>query len=132
MFDNIFANGISEIIGSVGKVADDLITSTEEKRQLKLKLKEIQEKAIADSEAQITERWKSDNEHITTRLVRPFIVIWSFVLLSIVMIFDGNFYGFEVKEAYLPILETIVTTVIIAYFGSRGVEKTSKIIKGSL
>ena len=47
------------------------------------------------------------------------------------MVADGNIGGFSIKEAYIPILETIVITVTIAYFGSRGVEKTSKILKGA-
>ena len=56
-------------------------------------------------------------------------MVWSFVLLSIAMLFDGNVGTLTIKEAYIPILETIVITVVIAYFGSRGVEKTAKHIR---
>jgi hypothetical protein len=77
-------------------------------------------------ESTITERWKSDNEHPITQLVRPIMVVWSFVLFTAVLLFDGNLGTFVIKPAYFPMLETIMTTIIIAYFGSRGIEKVFK------
>ncbi len=45
--------------------------------------------------------------------------------------FDGNVGEFNVNQAYIPMLETILVTVTIAYFGSRGVEKVTKTVKDS-
>jgi len=133
---SILSGGIDKIVDSVGSAVDKIFTNDEEKLQLKNALVEIKIKAQLETEnnylkheQEITKRWQSDNEHIITRAVRPGVVIWSFFLLTVVMVLDGNIGTFTVKEAYIPILETIVITVTIAYFGSRGVEKTAKVIK---
>jgi len=136
---DIFTSGVGKVVDSVGNALDKLVTSDQEREMIKNELEKIKLNAILETEnnylkheEEITKRWQSDNEHVITRSVRPGIVIWSFILLSIAMLFDGNsIYGFTltIKEAYIPILETIVVTVVIAYFGSRGVEKTAKHIR---
>jgi len=58
--------------------------------------------------------------------IRPSgFLITLFVFLLIIFL-DGNLGNFSVKEAYLPILETVLVTMIIALYGSRGIEKTAK------
>jgi len=133
---SIFTGGIDKVVNSVGTTIDNLVTSDEEREALKNELVQIKVNAQLESEnnylkheAEITKRWQSDNESIITRLVRPSIVIWSYALLTVVILMDGNVGSFYVKEAYIPILETIVTTVTIAYFGSRGFEKISRKMK---
>ena len=134
----LLTGGVNKVIDSLGDAIDKLVTSDEEKLILKnamldarMKALETAENQALEMEREITKRWESDNEHIITRAVRPGVVGWSYALLSIAMVADGNIGGFSIKEAYIPILETIVITVTIAYFGSRGVEKTSKILKGA-
>ena len=133
---DLFSSGIDKVVDSVGNALDKLITNDEEREEIKKELENIKLNAILETEnnylkheAEITKRWTNDNEHIITRMVRPGIVIWAFVLLSIAMLLDGNLGTITIKEAYIPILETIVITVVVAYFGSRGVEKTAKHIK---
>jgi len=125
----IFSSSASAIVDSVGNAIDKLVTSDEEKLQLKNELVKIQLEATLkaneqanEAENQITERWKSDNEHIVTRLVRPLSYAWVIFLFTTVIIGDGNF-GFSVKDAYIPVLETLLTTMTIAYFGARTIEK---------
>lgn len=55
--------------------------------------------------------------------------MWSFVLLTIVMLLDGNIGEFTINEAYIPLLETIVVTSVVAYMGGRSVEKVTKTVK---
>ena len=128
----LFSSSVGSVIESVGKVADSLITSDEEKLQLKNELVKIQLEATLkaneqanEAEAQITERWKSDNEHIVTRLVRPLSFTWVICLFTVVIIGDTN-WGFTVKDAYIPVMETLLTTMTIAYFGGRTFEKFKK------
>ena len=130
---DLFTSGVSKVVDSVGNALDKLVTSDEERELIKNELEKIKLNAILETEnnylkheAEITKRWTNDNEHVITRMVRPFIVLWSFTLLTIVMLGDGNFFGLVIKDAYIPILETIVVTVVIAYFGSRGAEKVAK------
>ena len=78
-----------------------------------------------EAEAQITERWKSDNEHVITRLVRPISFGWVIMLFSVVIIGDTN-WGFTVKDAYIPVIETLLVTMTVAYYGGRSFEKFKK------
>ena len=129
---DIFSSSASAIVDSVGTAIDKLVTSDEERLQLKNELVKIQLEATLkaneqanEAEAQITERWKSDNEHVITRLVRPLSFTWVILLFSVVIIGDTN-WGFTVKDAYIPVIETLLTTMTIAYFGGRSIEKFKK------
>jgi len=134
----LLSSGIDSIIDSVGNALDKLVTSDEERQELKNEIEQIRldAKIKAEDKAlqldkEITKRWELDNDHIVTRLVRPAIVLWSFFLFTIVMLCDGNIGKFSVNPSYIPMLETVMTTVIIAFFGSRGIEKVTKTIKKS-
>ena len=123
------------MVDSVGKAIDSTFTTDEEKLKLKNELttiitnhEAVMETKAVEYEQEITKRWTSDNEHIVTRLVRPISFLWVIILFTVVMIGDTN-WGFVVKDAYIPVLETLLTTMTIAYFGSRGVEKSIKHFK---
>lgn len=133
----IFTSSVGTVIDSVGKIVDNLHTSDEEKLKAKQELLTIQagmelkaQELELQYEQEVSKRWVSDNEHIITRLTRPAIVVWSFTLLTIVMLLDGNIGEFNIKNAYIPLLETIVVSSVVAYMGSRGFEKSVKIYKG--
>lgn len=128
----IFSSSASAIVDSVGNAIDKLVTSDEERLQLKNELVKIQLDATLkandqanEAEAQITERWKSDNEHVITRLVRPISFGWVIMLFSVVIIGDTN-WGFTVKDAYIPVIETLLVTMTVAYYGGRSFEKFKK------
>lgn len=132
---DIFTGGADKIVDSVSKGLDNLFTSDEERLQLKNALQvemnklstELEAKSL-EYEKEVTSRWTSDNEHIFTRLVRPISYIFVLVLFAIMVLGDGNI-GITVKDAYVPVIETLLTTMTIAYFGSRGVEKSIKHFK---
>lgn len=65
-----------------------------------------------------------------SEIVRPSIVAWIYLLFTVIILCDGNVGGFSIKDPYIPIMETILVTVTLAYFGSRGAEKMAKTIKG--
>lgn len=131
-FTDIFTGGASQVIDSMGNAIDKLVTSDEEKIALRNELMkaQLEAKHKADElalqmEGQITERWRSDNAHWVTRLVRPLIVLWSFALLTIIVLFDGNVGDFTIKSAYIPMIEGIVTASVLAYMGVRSLDKYS-------
>ena len=131
----IFTSSAAVLVDSVGKAIDSTFTTDEEKLKLKNELttiitnhEAVMETKAIEFEQEITKRWTSDNEHIVTRLVRPISFVWVIILFTVVMIGDTN-WGFVVKDAYIPVLETLLTTMTIAYFGSRGVEKSIKHFK---
>lgn len=128
--NEIFSSSVGSVIESVGKVADSLITSDQERIQLKNELVKIQLEATLkaneqanETEMQITERWKSDNENLLTRAVRPFSYVWVIILFSAMIMTDGNIGQFKINTAYIPVIETLLVTMTVAYFGGRTFEK---------
>ena len=133
---SLFSVGTSSVIDSVGTAIDKLVTSDDERLQLKNALIQIEvdannkaEELALQADKEITLRWTNDNEHLITRLVRPISFAWVIFLFSVVMIGDTN-WGFHILPSYIPVLETLLVTMVVAYFGSRGAEKITKNIKG--
>jgi hypothetical protein len=149
-FSKILSSGIEKTVDSVGSALDGLFTSDEERLQAKQLITSEMNKfkmgvmeAQSKHDAEITARWKSDNEHGVTRLVRPIAyaaVLFSFFLITFA---DGNIGatcsivegietcagGFTVNPVYIPVYEALLVTMTIAYFGSRGIEKVTKMVK---
>ncbi len=132
----IFTSSVGTVIDSVGKIVDNIHTSDDEKLRIQAELVKLQsdtqlkaQELELQYEQEVSKRWISDNEHLVTRLTRPAIVLWGFALLTIVMLLDGNIGEFTINEAYIPLLETIVVTSVVAYMGGRSVEKLTKSIK---
>ena len=136
-FTDLFSSGIDKVVTSVGNVIDNLHTSDQEKALIKLELEremnrlkvQAMEKQ-AEYDKEITARWKSDNEHTITRLVRPISFVFVLSIFSIVIFTDGNIGQFQINPAYIPVIEGLLYTMVVAYFGSRGAEKISKTVKG--
>ena len=136
-FSSILSGGVDKVVDSVSKGLDNLFTSDEERLVLKNKLQEemnkleleLESKSI-EYEKQISERWKSDNEHFITRLVRPISYIFVLALFALMVLFDGNVGEIHIVDAYIPVIETLLITMTVAYFGSRGAEKMTKTFKG--
>ena len=127
---DIFSSSASAIVDSVGTAIDKLVTSDEERLAMKNELIKIQLEATLkaneqanEAEMQITERWKSDNENLLTRAVRPFSYAWVIVLFSAMILTDGNIGQFKINTAYIPVIETLLVTMTVAYFGGRTFEK---------
>ncbi len=59
-------------------------------------------------------------------LVRPGSVVVMLLFFIFVVLSDGNIPNFNIKKGYYPMIETVVTTVIVAFFGMRGIEKTAR------
>lgn len=135
-FSNLFSSSASTLVDSVGKAIDDNVTSDEERLQLRNALTTIKEDALIkakelelEADKEITKRWTSDNEHLITRLVRPVAYGWILILFSALVLTDGNFGEFTIREAYIPVIETLMLVMTGAYFASRGLEKINKLRK---
>jgi len=143
-FTNLFSGGVDKVISSVGEAADRLITSDEERLKLHNELALIQVKATLDAqkqaddaeaqlEGEITERWKSDmqSDDPAAKKVRPYSLVYMLLFMSVVIITDSvNLLDFEVKPAYIDLIEALLVTMVVAYFGSRGIEKWTAIRNG--
>lgn len=142
-FTDLFSSGVDKVISSVGEAADRLITSDEERLKLHNELALINLKATLDAQRQadeaehrleeeVTERWKSDMQadDPMAKKVRPFSLVYLLLFISIIILTDSiEGFAFDVKESYVDLIETLLVTVFVAYFGSRGIEKVSLIRK---
>ena len=130
---NIFTNSTAEVVKEVGDALDKNLTTTEEKLKIKLALEDIlfnykmkMLDIIANFEHEITERWKSDNLGNTfTRMIRPFILAYLTVIITILAITDGNFFGIVIKSQWIELFQYAYITVVAAYFGGRSFEKAT-------
>lgn len=136
-FTNLFTGGIDKVISSVGEAADRLITSDEERLKLKNELALIETKALLDGkrmeldaetklEEEVTKRWQADmgQEDPLAKRVRPLSLLFLLLFMSGIIVADSiNVIGFDVKQGYVDLLESLLVVTFVAYFGSRGVEK---------
>ena len=142
-FTDLFAGGVDKVVSSIGEAADRLITSDEERLTLKNELALIEVKAKLEAqkqageaesklESEITARWKADMEQDDplAKRVRPASLLYLLMFMTIIILGDSiTELQFDVKESYVNLIETLLVTVFVAYFGSRGIEKVSMIRK---
>jgi len=116
------------VIKNIGDVVDKLTTTEEEKLTIKKQIQEILEKADNDAQTQVTERWKVDmqSDSWLSKNIRPAVLIFLTGVFTILSFFDGNFYGFQVQEQYVPIFQSLLITVYGAYFVGRTWEKSKQ------
>ena len=118
------------VIKEVGDVIDKLTTTKEEKLLIKKQIQEIMEKANNDAEEQITRRWESDmkSDSWLSKNTRPMALIFlSFMAIALIWVDSHHEISFTVEQEWIGLLKQLLTTVYIAYFGSRGVEKFKSI-----
>jgi NO-binding membrane sensor protein with MHYT domain len=81
-------------------------------------------------EQELTKRLEADmkSDNWFAQSVRPLgFMIWTVIVLLMIFM-DGNLRnGFQIKDAYLPLIETVYVSYISFYIGSRGVEKTIRL-----
>jgi len=137
---NFTAGKAGDLVNSITGLVDESKFSGEEKALHELKvteavnaynlavLAEATKQAISEDE-NVTERWKSDMESDSwlSKNTRPIVMLALLAFLFIMIICDSLEIKFDVKESYVTLMETLLITVVVAYFGSRGVEKFTSI-----
>ena len=78
---------------------------------------------------EVTKRWDNDmtSDSWLSKNVRPITLLYLLLIMTVLVIGDSIPGGFKVKDIWVTLVESLLITVIIAYFGSRGVEKYKKI-----
>lgn len=136
-FTNIFSSGVSGVIDSVCTAIDKLVTSDEEKMQLKNELIkiELEAKNKADElnfkyEEEVTKRHQADmtSDNWISKSIRPITLMFILIMYSLLSIASG--FKFEVTESYVELLGQWGMLIMSFYFGGRTVEKVSQIVKG--
>ena len=82
---------------------------------------------------EISSRWKADmsaNGSWLTKNVRSLVLVWCIVIFSLAGILDSvESIPFQINELWCSTFENVMMTVIISYFGSRGLEKSTNLFK---
>ena len=118
------------VIKDVGDAIDKLTTTKEEKLQIKKEIQIIVEKATAEADIQITKRWESDmsSDSWLSKNTRPMALIFlSFMAIAFIWVDSHHKISFTVEQEWIELLKQLLTTVYVAYFGSRGFEKYKSI-----
>ena len=126
-FLNKLGSSIGEILPEKGflGVLRQLITKD---RQLSPKDKETALKLldmdISEME-QVSKRWSSDmsSDSWLSKNTRPLTLIFLTVSMVLFVLLDSMIDTFIVENEWIELLKSLLITVYVAYFGSRGVEK---------
>ena len=121
--------GIDSLVNLGNALDGDSNVSQQLKEQLMEIAKAKIERDIAES-IEVTKRWEADMHQgsYLSRNIRPLTLAFLLAFTSIMMFLDSRLkWGFEVKDIYIDLLQTLLVTVVVAYFGSRGYEKVVKI-----
>ena len=80
---------------------------------------------------EISGRWRADmkSDSWLSKNTRPLTLIYLTFASTTLIIIDSFHTKFDVDTAWVELLKTLLITVYVAYFGSRGAEKITNIKK---
>ena len=83
---------------------------------------------------EITKRWDSDmrSDSWLSKNTRPMTLIFLTVSTVFILLLDSLNIDFGVNIEWINLLKSLLVTVYVAYFGSRGVEKFKAIGKQNI
>lgn len=129
------------ILGTVGDVLPDsgvlgvvknLISKDEamptEDKEKAMKLLEMDMVEMQE----VSKRWESDmkSDSWLSKNTRPMSLIFLTISMVFLILLDSFEWSFSVSAGWVDLLQTLLVTVYVAYFGSRGAEKFQTIKNG--
>ena len=105
--------------------SDNKIKAIDKEQAMKLIEQDITEMK------EVSSRWSSDmkSDSWLSKNTRPLALAFLTLSAVLMMAVDSFHLQFDVDEAWINLLKTLLVTVYVAYFGSRGAEKITKINK---
>ena len=103
--------GVSDIVPDAG-----ILNKEEALKLLEMDIVEMQE---------ISKRWSSDmsSDSWLSKNVRPMMLIFLTISTWLLILMDSLAIDFGVNTQWIDLLKSLLITVYVAYFGSRGMEK---------
>jgi len=133
-------NKVPSILGVAGDLLPDagvlgMVKSLIEKEDPAVLPPEDKEKALKLLEQdmvemqEVSKRWGSDmkSDSWLSKNTRPMTLIFLTVSMVFLILLDSFEIGFSVNSGWVDLLKSLLVTVYVAYFGSRGVEKFKSI-----
>lgn len=104
---------------------DDTLTPQDKETALKLLEMDIMEMQ------EVSKRWDSDmkSDSWLSKNTRPVTLIYLTVATTLYIVLDSLNISFDIDESWIELLKTLLVTIYVAYFGSRGFEKYQSIKK---
>jgi len=111
-------NGVFGIVKNIISKDDTLPAEDKEKamKLLEMDMVEMQE---------VSKRWDSDmkSDSWLSKNTRPMSLIFLTISMVFLILLDSFEWSFSVSAGWVDLLQTLLVTVYVAYFGSRGAEK---------
>ena len=109
------------VLGIVKNLISKNVDISPEDKEIALKL--LEQDMVEMQE--VSKRWMSDmsSDSWLSKNTRPIALIFLTISMVIFMLMDSFDWGFEVQSMWVDLLKSLLVTVYVAYFGSRGVEK---------
>ncbi len=116
--------GIFGIVKNLITKDDTLLPEDKEKALMLL------EQDMVEME-EVSKRWDSDmkSDSWLSKNTRPMSLIFLTLSMVLLILLDSFEWDFHVSEGWVSLLQTLLVTVYVAYFGSRGAEKFQSIKK---
>ena len=116
--------------GTLGIVKNIISSDNKIKAVDKEQAMKLIEQDIAEMK-EVSNRWRSDmkSDSWLSKNTRPLALIFLTTSAVFMMALDSFHLQFNVDEEWISLLKTLLITVYVAYFGSRGAEKITKINK---
>jgi len=110
------------VLGMVKNLIDKQPMPVEDKEKA-LKLLEMDMIEMQE----VTKRWVSDSSgNWLTKSVRPLTLIFLTLSMVLLILLDSLEIGFNVDNEWINLLQSLMMTCFLAYFGGRSYEKTRK------
>ena len=124
--DLLPSSGVLGVVKNLIEKEDPVILPPEDKEKA-LKLLELDQIELQE----VSKRWASDmkSDSWLSKNTRPLTLIYLTVVTSLYILLDALDIAFEIDESWVELLKTLLVTIYVAYFGSRGFEKYSSIKK---
>jgi len=121
------AGAVGDVINLLTGVDNDI--AKECLNELQLKRLEIISELEKVELQEVTKRWSSDlnSDSWLSKNVRPLTLLYLLLVFTILVIGDSVENSFEVKIGWVNLIESLLITVVVAYFGGRSYEKGRKI-----
>lgn len=113
------------LLGVVKNLIDRDETLPPPDKEMALKL--LEQDIIEAQE--ISKRWSSDmkSDSWLSKNTRPMTLIFLTISMVFLILLDSFEIDFNVNSGWVDLLKSLLVTVYVAYFGSRGVEKFKSI-----
>ena len=78
---------------------------------------------------EVSSRWRSDmkSDSWLSKNTRPLTLVYLTIITSLYIVLDSLDIAFDIDESWVELLKTLLVTIYVAYFGSRGAEKFKNI-----